>query len=156
MNVIARLEYELAYYDSAVHYTTRTPPFHKGYSMKRNANSLVQNLNSFRRVYFPRHWPSYEKIFLLTLSFTLFLSQSIYIYIYVVRERERERERGVQTDYRDNEKEGEESRLLCWKSSGEWALLLCPYIFLFFLFLQKSRVSSVFVYLLHLNGRTGF
>ena len=30
MNVIARLEYELAYYDSAVrrfnHYTTRTPP----------------------------------------------------------------------------------------------------------------------------------
>ena len=32
MNVIARLEYELAYYDSAVHrfnhYTTRTPPFY--------------------------------------------------------------------------------------------------------------------------------
>ena len=32
MNVIARLEYELAYYDSAVHRfnhnTTRTPPFH--------------------------------------------------------------------------------------------------------------------------------
>ena len=32
MNVIARLEYELAYYDSAVqlfnHYTTRTPPSH--------------------------------------------------------------------------------------------------------------------------------
>ena len=32
MNVIARLEYELAYYDSAVHrfnhYTTRTPPHH--------------------------------------------------------------------------------------------------------------------------------
>ena len=31
MNIIARLEYELAYYDSAVHrfnhYTTRTPPY---------------------------------------------------------------------------------------------------------------------------------
>ena len=31
VNVIARLEYELAYYDSAVHrfnhYTTRTPPY---------------------------------------------------------------------------------------------------------------------------------
>ena len=34
MNVIVRLEYELAYYDSAVHsfnhYTTRTPPFFLG------------------------------------------------------------------------------------------------------------------------------
>ena len=34
MNVIARLEYELAYYDSAVHrfnhYTTRTPPYDMG------------------------------------------------------------------------------------------------------------------------------
>ena len=27
VNVIERLEYELAYYDSAVHYTTRTPHF---------------------------------------------------------------------------------------------------------------------------------
>ena len=26
VNVIAQLEYELAYYDSKVHYTTRTPP----------------------------------------------------------------------------------------------------------------------------------
>ena len=34
VNIIARLEYELAYYDSAVHrfnhYTTRTPPRHVG------------------------------------------------------------------------------------------------------------------------------
>ena len=38
MNVIARLEYELAYYDHAVHrfnhYTTRTPP-------KRNFNLTI-------------------------------------------------------------------------------------------------------------------
>ena len=36
MNVIARLEYELAYYDSAVqrfnHYTSRTPLVHSGFS----------------------------------------------------------------------------------------------------------------------------
>ena len=39
MNVIARLEYELAYYDSAVHrfnhYTTRTPKLHHGDTQDR-------------------------------------------------------------------------------------------------------------------------
>ena len=42
MNVITRLEYELAYYDSAVHrlnnYTTRTPPF--GFELKKFSSNV--------------------------------------------------------------------------------------------------------------------
>ena len=47
MNVIARLEYELAYYDSAVHrfnhYTTRTPLYYfwvKGFDIRRELQSF--------------------------------------------------------------------------------------------------------------------
>ena len=56
MNVIARLEYELAYYDSAVHhfnhYTTRTPPilacvlFNNSTSAKMWYNNGDNSLNS--------------------------------------------------------------------------------------------------------------
>ena len=53
MNVIARLEYELAYYDSAIHrfnhYTTRTPPNNKESTwiwMFRRSLSQVVNFQS--------------------------------------------------------------------------------------------------------------
>ena len=50
MNVIARLEYELAYYDSAVHrfnhYTTWTPPFPSVYRLWVHINKQVKRIQS--------------------------------------------------------------------------------------------------------------
>ena len=47
VNVIARLEYELAYYDSANHcfnhYTTRTPPSNPVYTYTFNLYDLLTN-----------------------------------------------------------------------------------------------------------------
>ena len=81
-DVIARLEYELAYYDSAVHrfnhYTTRTPPFF-----------TVWIQNSLRYI---------SGIFFVFYKDLIFVD--IYIYIYKARERERGCVRVVRNGWR--------------------------------------------------------
>ena len=75
MNVIARLEYELAYYDPAVHrfnhYTTRTPPsLSFSFSLFISYLSLL-HLSS----------PFLSFIILLNIHFLLFLGQTPFCYL---------------------------------------------------------------------------
>ena len=96
MNVIARLEYELAYYDSAVHrfnhYTTRTPP----HFMVNDCRFLCiycpmfllsqQLCSMFLRFIFDFYYDIYAHIYFCVCLYTCMCVLScifIYIYIYI-------------------------------------------------------------------------
>ena len=124
MNVIARLGYELAHYDSAVHrfnhYTTRIP-----YHLKECLDPCFNctfictepiTVNNRKFVYFchtqntfsssiqltiyPNYFPVSDVVRIITFFCVHFLSLSlsIYIYIYIYRERERERDERCQNN----------------------------------------------------------
>ena len=95
MNVIARLEYELAYYDSAVHrfnhYTTRTPPQLGTVPSAQTIGSIVTLM--FRRVFFffsflgrAKHLPiiSFSSIVSLWYGGTAkYSTRQVYFFIFI-------------------------------------------------------------------------
>ena len=83
MNIIARLEYELAYYDSAVHrfnhYTTRTPISYNGnhYTINSSPNEIYI-IDGFTIVSAKKKQPSMRYKKLMHIFCYIFMDQYLY------------------------------------------------------------------------------